>query len=285
MNSTTAEAQASANQAAERAGVVIRTVRTPEEAMAAAQLLDGIWNSDGKGSPPLETSLLIALEHGGNYVAGAYRDDQLVGAAAGFCGPPQTAMMHSHVAGVSSWAKGRGIGAALKLHQRLWCLERGITTMEWTFDPLIRRNAYFNLHRLRARLIEYLPHFYGEMTDGINAGQGSDRALVRWDLTEKASTTADKDVPRDVPLLLEVGLQEAPELVGSVEGALTGRSEHLGLRIPADIEQLRTVRPDLSAQWRTALRERMYPLLQAGWTISGIVPDGTYRLYRSGDST
>lgn len=278
------QARTVADHAAQKAGVVIRTLRTPEDAVAAAQLLDGIWNSDGKGTPPVDPSLLIALAHGENYVALAYSEDQPVGVAAGFCGPPQTAMMHSHVAGISAQTTGRGIGAGLKLHQRLWCLERGITAMEWTFDPLIRRNAYFNLSRLGAQLIEYLPHFYGEMTDGINAGQGSDRALVRWDLTDTAVTSTDTTARQDLPVLLEVGIQQEPELTGDIDEALAGKYEHVGLCIPADIEQLRTVRPDLSAQWRTALRQRMHPLLQAGWTISGIGHEGTYALHRPAES-
>lgn len=274
------EARAAADRAAERAGVVVRSLRTPEDSMTAAHLLDSIWNSDGKGTPPVEPTLLIALEHGGNYVAGAYRDDQMIGVAAGFCGPPETAMLHSHVAGVAGTAKGKGIGAALKLHQRVWCLEHEITTMEWTFDPLILRNAYFNLNRLGARLDEYLPHFYGEMSDGTNAGQGSDRALVRWTLTETGGASAAAPVvPEQLPIFLDVGAEEEPVVTRSAEQALAGDLHSLGLRIPANIERLRLLHPDLSAQWRTALREGMYPLMQVGWRIRGVSSDGTYILH------
>lgn len=279
------QARTAAAHAAQRAEVEVRTLRTPRDAAAAADLLNEIWNSDGKGAPPLETSLIIALEHGGNYVATAYRDDHMVGVAAGFCGPPQTTMMHSHVAGVSASAKGKGVGTALKLHQRSWCLEHGITTMEWTFDPLIRRNAYFNLQRLGVQLVEYLPQFYGEMTDGINAGQGSDRALVRWNLTETAMSSTDAAAPQNLPVLLGVGAGQEPVLSSDIDQVLDGTYEHLGLRIPADVEQLRTDRPELSALWRTALRQGMHPLMQAGWTISGITSEGTYLLHRPAEST
>ena len=54
--------------------------------------------------------------------------------------------------------------------------------MTWTFDPLVRRNAYFNTVKLAARPVNYLVDFYGEMTDEINTGQGSDRLLVQWPL-------------------------------------------------------------------------------------------------------
>ena len=76
----------------------------------------------------------------------------------------------------------RNVGYALKLHQRAWALQRGIATITWTFDPLVRRNAYFNLAKLGVRATRYLPNFYGAMQDPINAGDDTDRLLVDWDL-------------------------------------------------------------------------------------------------------
>ena len=71
---------------------------------------------------------------------------------------------------------------------------RTSTTVTWTYDPLIRRNAFFNLTRLGARPVEYLVDFYGEMTDAINAGQGSDRLMLHWDLaTELAAQCATRE--------------------------------------------------------------------------------------------
>lgn len=179
-----AAARTQADQAAARAGIVILELSTPEQSRAAADLLDAIWNQESGGAAPVEPGLLIALEHAGNYAVGAYQDNDMVAAAIGFFGSPAASMMHSHIAGVSAAAKGNGVGAAMKLHQRLWCLERGVTTLEWTFDPLILRNAGFNLNRLGAQLEEYLPQFYGQMRDATNVGQGSDRALIRWHLTQ-----------------------------------------------------------------------------------------------------
>lgn len=268
-------ARKQANQAAERARVVITELSTPEQSAAAADLLDAIWNKEGKGTSPVEPGLLVALEHAGNHIVGAYQDQQMVGAAIGFFGPPATAMMHSHIAGVSASSAGRGVGAAMKLHQRLWCLERGVTTLEWTFDPLILRNAGFNLNRLEARLEEYLPQFYGQMRDATNAGQGSDRALVRWHLVQQqAPTMKPAWDQRLIALCLDVGDDDAPVLRSVPEDGL------IGLRIPADIESMRITHPELSAQWRTALRETMHPLMGAGWTVGGFSSDGTYVLHR-----
>ena len=73
------------------------------------------------------------------------------------------------------------LGVRLKLYQRRWGLERGITHVRWTFDPFRYVNATLNLHRLGATAATYLPDYYGEMA-GINSGLGSDRLLVDWEL-------------------------------------------------------------------------------------------------------
>ena len=75
-------------------------------------------------------------------------------------------------------AAGRSVGFALKLHQRAWALLRGVSEIAWTFDPLVSRNAYFNLVKLAARAGEYLPNFYGAMHDAIN-GERRHRPAAR----------------------------------------------------------------------------------------------------------
>jgi predicted GNAT superfamily acetyltransferase len=270
-------------RAAEAAGVVVRSLHTPEQMQRAAEVLAEIWAPGGSGEAPVEAGLLVALEHAGNYVAGAYADDQLIGATVGFFGAPdartgRSQMMHSHIAGVlPSHARG-GVGAAMKLHQRAWCLDRGITVMEWTFDPLIARNARFNLHKLGARFAEYLPQFYGEMRDGINAGQGSDRALIQWYL--EAPEHAQELEPQ--LMLLEPDDDAAPRLAaGEIEVlSAAGDAGVVGLRVPTDMMALRADRPNVAARWRTALREVMVPLMRSGWTVTSVRTDGTYLLTR-----
>jgi predicted GNAT superfamily acetyltransferase len=277
------QAHQEALRAAEAAGVVVRPLHTPEQMQRAAEVLAEIWAPGGSGEAPIEAGLLVALEHAGNYVAGAYADDELVGVTVGFFGAPdartgRSQMMHSHIAGVlPSHARG-GVGAAMKLHQRAWCLDGGITVMEWTFDPLIARNARFNLHKLGARFAEYLPHFYGEMRDGINAGQGSDRALIQWYL--EAPEHAQELEPQ--LMLLEPDGDAAPRLAaGEAEiVSAAGDAGVVGLRVPTDMMNMRADRPDVAARWRTALREVMVPLISSGWTVTSVRTDGTYLLTR-----
>jgi predicted GNAT superfamily acetyltransferase len=171
-------------------GVEIRAVDGVEEVRAVEALFARIWRTDPQRAP-VNADVLRALAHAGCYVAAAHERDRLVGASAGFLGGANGDLhLHSHITGVAPDAQGRHIGLALKLHQRQWCLDRGIDVVTWTFDPLVRRNAWFNLHRLGADVVEFVPDFYGAMTDGINAGEASDRCVVRWLLPDAAARPA-----------------------------------------------------------------------------------------------
>lgn len=138
---------------------------------------------------------LRALAFAGNYVAGVYAGGRLVaGAVAYFAAGGR---LHSDVAGVEESQRGRGLGLAVKLHQRDFALAHGIKCIQWTFDPGRFRNARFNIHRLGARAVAYLPDFYGRMDDRLNAGTGpSDRLLVEWQLDSPRVAAALAKRPR-----------------------------------------------------------------------------------------
>lgn len=244
-----------------------------DETPDACELLTEIWAS-GSGRPPIEASLLIALLHADNYVAGAFAQQELVGVCVGFCTPPMQSGLHSHIAGVRPSNSGHGIGTALKLHQRAWALRRGLAAISWTYDPLVARNAYFNLGRLGAAAVDYIPDFYGEMTDGLNEGQRSDRMVVHWDLTRWPPTEpADNGEVRPV---LEVGRAREPVFVELPAEAVACR-----LAIPDDIAALRSHDPELADRWRHATGDAFTELLQQGWGVTGFDPAGFYLLTKA----
>ena len=74
------------------------------------------------------------------------------------------------MAGVVDGYRNRHVGTAIKLHQRAWALSCGIDTVVWSFDPLVRRNARLNVQKLGTHVRDYMPNFYGNMDDAINAG-------------------------------------------------------------------------------------------------------------------
>lgn len=245
-------------RAAAAARVTVRELDGIEELQRAEQVLGGIWGVPD--NPPLGSELMRAMRKAEGYVAGAFDGNDgggMVGVCVGFHSVPAARAMHSHIAGVVPEMAGRHAGFALKLHQRAWCLERGITLMEWTFDPLVARNAYFNLAKLGARVAEYLPDFYGSMADGINdAEDASDRILVHWDLDSPEAASACEGTPVEVNA-------EVPGVSW--------------VAVPRDIEALRVTDPGEARAWRTKVRERLMSGLESG-LVAGFDRDNGYLL-------
>ncbi|MEV8630031.1 GNAT family N-acetyltransferase [Streptosporangium sp. NPDC051023] len=236
----------------------------------AALLLRQIWGTRPGDDPPLPLDVMCALAHTGGYVGGAFLDGELVAVAAGFLASGET--LHSHIAGVASHAQGRGIGLALKEHQRAWAAERGLNAISWTFDPLVRRNAYFNLDRLGATAVEYLPNFYGPMSDGINDGDVSDRLFVTWPVTPaRVPAVEPETLAAAVPILEETGVPRHG-----------GGAPSLRCATPPDIERLREDDPEAARRWRAALGDALGGALADGYRITGFTRSGWYLLARGG---
>ena len=183
-------------------------------------------------------------------------------------------------------AAGRHVGFALKLDQRAWALEHGMSSVEWTFDPLVRRNAYFNCAKLGATPTAYLTDFYGAMHDRTNVGQGSDRLVATWMLLDQRVMGAARgDSPSDLTadLVRRSGTVVALDAVGDrpVPGPSPTRDTKTALvRIPEDIGAIRLLDPDLALQWRFHVRRALTALMSDGWSITGMTRDGCYVLHR-----
>lgn len=273
-----ADAERTAHELADRAGVAIRGLRD-DEADAAAQLLADIWQTT-LGAGPIEAALLIAFLHTDNYVAGAFAGDELVGVCVGFYASAGTAL-HSHIAGVRDGWAGRGVGTAMKFHQRAWAARHGISSISWTFDPLVARNAYFNIHRLGARVTRYAADFYGAMSDGRNGGQVSDRLLVTWDVRAAPRAGRDPIHPPDPRVFPALQMDRAFQPVLR-PGSPGDGIEQCRVAVPEDVELLRTRDPELATRWRYAARDALGRLLDAGWAITDFDrTDGCYLLERN----
>ncbi len=57
----------------------------------------------------------------------------------------------------------------MKLRQREDALARGIDLIEWTFDPLEIKNAFFNIERLGAIVRRYVENQYGTTSSPCTA--------------------------------------------------------------------------------------------------------------------
>lgn len=265
-----------ARTAARTAGVSVRDLRADEMAAASA-LYAEVWGLPSRESP-MEPGLLVALGFAGGYVSGAFdADGTLVGSCAGLLGATPTGtltLLHSHIAAVRP-GSGRGVGTALKLHQRAWCAERGIGTIAWTYDPLIARNAWFNLGRLGAHVEAYLVDFYGPMDDGLNAGEESDRLLVHW-----AVQPEDHDAPTD-PLTPHAALTVGDDGGPIAHAAVPVDADAVTLAVPADVERLRTDDRAVASRWRSAFRDAYADLHEQGWRLRHFAREGRYVLGRT----
>lgn len=269
---------------APRSVVDVRELSTVLEMQQACALLEVIWEARGR-TAPVPANMIRALIHAGHSVAGAFAAGRLVGAAVAFRADRGLGVdLHSHVVGVASEMRGRAVGFALKLHQRDWALARGIRSMTWTFDPLVRRNAFFNIGKLGAKPVEYFPNFYGAMDDGINGGDESDRILVRWDLT-RSPTRARRSGPSSIfdSAALRAERYDIALAIDEYGGPVSGDSDAplVLVRVPSDIEHLRRENPELSAAWRRSLRDVLGDLLSAGAEVTGFDRDGWYVVVRA----
>ena len=275
------QAARAAHSAASEAGMMIEELKDMDGLNEAARLFQHVWNPE---EPIVSASMLRALSHAGNYVVGAYVGGQMLGALVGFLGSRSDRLeLHSHILGVLEQARGRNVGFALKQHQRAWSLAKGIDSVTWTFDPLVRRNAYFNLTKLGARITAYYENFYGSMEDGINGDDLTDRVLVTWDLAGPDVVDASEGAGSRRGHL-DAG-EPGPNavLLPDERGAPRSRSSdqpRILAWIPEDIVAMRARQLELAKQWRLALREAVGGALNDGYVATGVSRSGWLTLER-----
>ncbi len=166
--------------------IEIRECVTLEEMSECVQLQREVF-----ALPEVELSPVrhfVVTKNAGGFVLGAYDGGRLAGfvlSVPAFLRGEKA--FYSHMTGVRTQYQGLGIGALLKWAQRSMALAAGVNLIKWTFEPIKARNAYFNLEKLGAAVLEYQPNFYG--TDystvagtGNQIGLASDRLFAEWDL-------------------------------------------------------------------------------------------------------
>ena len=279
-------ASSGAAEAAARAGVEVRLLESIEEFRHASEIFNAVWGT-GPANSQMPAELIRALTHSGSYAAGASQNGSMIGAVVGFLGRDEAGdHLHSHILGVYTDQRARGVGFALKQHQRAWALGQGLRRVMWTFDPLVRRNAHFNFHKLGADAASYHDSFYGSMTDGVNAGDESDRLLVSWRLdSKKVEDAAAGTLPEiDADELLASG---AAVSLGMTEDgsprAVDGKGSMLLCATPESIVALRRDDPPSALQWRHALRDTLGAAMRRGYSVAGFTRSGWYVLSRDGD--
>ncbi len=271
------QARTAANEAALAAGLEVVDLHDHEDMIAVTGLLDAVWGREAAAGSLMVPEALTALAHAGNQISLARTAGRVVGATVAFLGRDEdgTTHLHSHITGVDAGATGRGVGRALKWHQRAWCLERGIGQVRWTFDGLVRRNAVFNLRTLGAKIVGFERDVYGRAPDERNAGLPTDRFRVCWQLDAPRVVAAAKGrtAGPDVAALRRTGAEVVLDEHGQPAPSQAPRRL---VRIPDDVERLRRDDRDTAAAWATSFRTCVETALRDGLEVRGVTSDGWY---------
>lgn len=140
------------------------------------------------GLPDLELSPrrhLIVSRQAGGWTLGAFAADRMVGFVHHLAAVRANNEIfgYSHVMAVAKDYQNKGVGARLKWAQRERALSEGRKIITWTWDPMMARNAHFNLNRLGATVDTYADNFYGVDYGADQAfGLPSDRLSATWNI-------------------------------------------------------------------------------------------------------
>ncbi|MBX3050790.1 MAG: hypothetical protein KF753_04910 [Caldilineaceae bacterium] len=264
--------------------VAIRRLKSLDDFRNFQKLQQRIWSSGEDDIIPMHVLVTQAKNGGllqGAFVAeGAEPTGGMVGMAFGWPGfdthtsPPRLKFC-SHIAGVLNEYHGRGIGLALKLAQREHLLAEGLMDwMTWTYDPLQRVNALFNIHRLGATCNTYHRDVYGPMDDALNAGLPTDRCQVEWRMASDRvnfALSSQKMLPVWDGTSIEIGATR-PLGVGAqvripVESRLRLDGRPVAIPIPDSLSTLRAEGRGLLVEWRLFQRELIEAAFAASYTI------------------
>jgi predicted GNAT superfamily acetyltransferase len=224
--------------------ITLKHLETLPELREAVQLQREIWGFSDIELLPLR--LFVVAEKVGGQIIGAFVEDRMIGFLLSIPGLMQgETYLHSHMMGVQTPWRNLGVGRRLKLAQRDEALSRNIRRVEWTFDPLEIKNAYFNIERLGAVVRRYVPNQYGTTTSHLHGGLPTDRCVAEWYLDSERvlAALADRPVAHD-------------NIVERVA-------------VPNDIAELRQHEPKRAREIQLGLSQSFLAHIQRGLAVTG----------------
>lgn len=258
-----------------RRDLVLGETTSMAELQDVARLFESVWGRNAEGVP-ISSEMMRSLAHAGGLISVARKPDgELVGAAV--LGRAEPGSCYGYIAAAARGVPDHGIGFALKQHQRSWALAHDLTVMRWTFDPLVSRNARFNLTKLGARAGVYVEGFYGHMDDALNGRDLADRLVPEWRLDAESVRAAA------LGQTAEPG-EPSPSATGELgpdgQVAFVDADAIRWCRVPLDVVALRRTDPDQASRWRSAVRGRLTEAFADGFVAVGASRSGWYRLER-----
>jgi predicted GNAT superfamily acetyltransferase len=238
--------------------IAIRRLFALAEFSDVVKLQQCVWGFADSELLPLRF-FVVATRIGG-HVFGAYDSGRMVGFCLAIPGvkPGGTPYLHSHMLGVLPAYRNAGVGRRLKLEQRADALARGIQLVEWTFDPLEIKNAFFNIERLGAIVRHYHENEYGATSSPLHGGLPTDRCVAEWWLAS-----------------------------ARVQAVLAGNKPALRVEeriaVPSDIGRLRSENPDRALEIQRVNAARLQECFARGLAVTAFertAAEGVYLLGR-----
>jgi predicted GNAT superfamily acetyltransferase len=235
-----------------------------EDYRACVLLQEETWGAGFSERVP--GAILRVAQYVGGVSAGAFdASGAMVGFVFGLTGVRDGALVHwSDMLAVRRQFRGRHIGERLKHYQWEKVSALGVTSMLWTYDPLMAANAHFNINRLGARPIEYVPDMYGSNTgSALHGPLPTDRFIVRWapgePLAQPPADAPDVQAPLVNPLATDEGPTEW------IEPSPTAAAYRV--QIPADWDAVRSAGGESARRWRSVVRDAVTTLLAHGYRV------------------
>jgi predicted GNAT superfamily acetyltransferase len=232
----------------------IRRLTELEDFRTAVQVQKTIWGFADIDLLPLR--FFVVASRVGGQVLGAFDGQTMIGFCLGIPGikPSGHAYLHSHMLGVLPEYHNLGIGRSLKLRQREDALARNIPLIEWTFDPLELKNAFFNIARLGAIVRRYSVNQYGDTSSPLHGGLPTDRCYAEWWI----------DSPRVRAILAEAHIQP-----NDVER----------IAFPANIAQIRSEDSALAREIQQSNAEKFQSAFARGLAVTGFTRNDAEGIY------
>jgi len=249
--------------------ITIRDLHSLRDYAECVALQDETWGAGFSERVP--TAILRVSQMIGGVAAGAFDEsDRLLGFVFGLTGIRNRELVHwSDMLAVREELRSQGIGERLKQYQRDKVLALGARSMLWTFDPLQAGNAHFNINRLGALPIEYIPDMYGNTGSALHGTLPTDRFVARWQLDSPLARTTQSN-PGALPLANPVDSDGLPAVV-----SVAADIQRVRVQIPADMSTVLATGQDAAVHWRLNIREVMTDLLARGYRVTAFSrPDG-----------
>jgi predicted GNAT superfamily acetyltransferase len=224
--------------------IVIRGLTTHDELAEAVRLQKDIWGFEDIELLPLR--LFVVATKVGGQVFGAFDGNRMIGFLLAIPGvkPRGGSYLHSHMMGVVTEYRDRGVGRLMKLRQREEALSRGVDLVEWTFDPLELKNAFFNIERLGAIIQRYVLNQYGTTSSHLHGGLPTDRCIAEWHLAHRWTEM-------------------------SLAGTRPEFRTEARIEVPNDIGAIRSSQPHRAAEIQKRISDSFLEHFQAGLAVVG----------------